>query len=96
MDSRLFTSNHSQGSFLITTNLKTLRKIKSIPRLTRNPEIIKGCEQWENSRVLESRGAFRSLRNAKIIWDKVGGGLAVESAKTRESVRVSSVLDLKM
>ena len=31
----------------------------------------------------------------KIIWDKVGGGLAIKSAKTRDSVGVSSARDLK-
>ena len=39
---------------------------------------------------------LRTLRDAKIGWDKVGRGLAIESLKTRERVRVSNLLDLKM
>ena len=39
---------------------------------------------------------LRSLRDAKIVWNKVGRGLAVEFAKTRERVRVSNVRDLKI
>ena len=37
-----------------------------------------------------------SLRDAKIVWKEVGRGWAVESAKTRERVRVSIVQDLKI
>ena len=39
---------------------------------------------------------LRTSRDAKIGWDEVGRGLAVESAKTRERVRVSNLLDMKM
>ena len=39
---------------------------------------------------------LRTLRVAKIGWDKVRRGLAVDAAKTKERVRVSNLLDLKM
>ena len=90
------TSKHPPISFLMKTNLKIPINTQSSPWLTRNSEIVKICEQWENSRVLGSRGALRSLRDAKIIWNQVGRGLAIEYAKTRERVKVSNLRDLKI
>ena len=78
------------------TNPKTPRETQDSPRLTRNPKIVKRCEQRENSRIFASREVLRSLRDAKTVWEAVEGGLAIEPAKTRERVRVSNVWDLKI
>ena len=78
------------------TSPKTPRKINYEIQLTRNSEIVKICEQWENFRIFGSRGVLRSLRDVKIVWNKVGGGLVAEYGKTRERVRVSNVRDMKI
>ena len=57
---------------------------------------MKRCEQWEDSRVFESKGALRFLMDVKFVWNKARRGLTIECAKIREGVRVSNLQDLEI